>query len=284
MTPATCSASHPDRAMIATFIRRGLVAGLFAGILAGLVGLTAGGPSLDTALDLQTIWSQQSEAAGNGTQDATLTPGTTRTDSDTLTPFTRGGQRAGTLVGISVFGVTAGALFALLALWAVGRVTGDGWARSLKLGTACVLALVLLPALVAPPIPPGAGNLDETRTRLLVHLLAGCAGLVLAWGTWAANHLLVSLPLARPWRHTLLGGSLIACSGLLLLALPQPGAVPSAFPAELLWEFRLGAVATQVTLVGALAVCFGLLGLRDDQQAHVWPAPGGTPGGRRNHQ
>lgn len=260
--------------MIARFIRRGLVAGLFAGILAGLVGLTAGAPSLDTSLDLQGIWSQQPGAAGN----ETLTPDTTSADRAPPTPFTRGGQRAGILVGVSVFGVTAGGVFALLALWAVGRVAGDGWVRSMKLGTVCVLALVLLPALVAPPLPPGTGNLDETRTRLLVHLLAGSAGLVLAWGAWAANHLLVSTPLSRPLRHTLLGGSLVVCSGLLLLALPQPGTVPSAFPAELLWEFRLGAIATQVTLVGALAVCFGLLGLRDDLQASARHAHGENPG------
>lgn len=157
--------------MIGACVRRGVLAGLLAGVAAGLVGLLLGEPALSAAVALEP-----------SAPDA----------------FPRALQLVGLVTGTALLGLAGGAVFGVLAAWAAGRVAGDVWTRSLKLGAVGVVALVILPALAFPPEAPG---------------------------------------------------------------------VPGTLDAALLWRYRLGSLATRLTLVGGTAVGYGLLASRHVRRA-----------------
>jgi Probable cobalt transporter subunit (CbtA) len=234
--------------MIGAYLRRGVVAGLLAGLLAGAVGLLAGEPGVDAA-----VAREAALAAGIG----------------------RGVQKVGLVVGTILVGVAVGTLFAVAAAWAVGRVEGDGWARSLKLGAALAGAVVLLPALKYPPNPPAVGDPASVGGRTTAYVGVVLIGLLLAALAWAVGRQLrAGRPaLAAPLRQVLVGAGVLLLAGGLLAGLPAAGATPAGFPADLLWRFRIGAVATQLSLVAGVAVAFGLLTVRAEQDGAGARAP-----------
>jgi hypothetical protein len=247
-TPVTCWAL-PATDVIAAALRRGLVAGLLAGLLAGLVALWVGEPPIEAAIRLE-------EASA---EDAGALPGPGGPPEFAVS---RGAQRIGLVVGLGLVGLAVGALFGVASAWAVGRVEGTAWQRSLKLGVAVLGALVLLPALKYPPNPPAVGDPATIALRTMLYLGLGVIGLLLAVAAWAAARQLAGSTLAPPLRQTLTGVGVVVVAAAVLLALPAP-AGSGDFPAELLWSFRLGSLATQMTLYGGTALVFGLLSARD---------------------
>lgn len=227
--------------MLATCVRRGLAAGLLAGLLAGLVGLVGGEPALEDAIALEGV------DGGEADQAASQAPAVSRPQ-----------QRIGLVVGSGLLGVGIGAVFGIAAAWAAGRVEGDAWQRSLKLGAAAVGALVLLPALKYPALPPGVGDPAAVTQRTALFLGLGVVGLLLAFAGWAAARQLAATGLPRASRQTFVAIGLIVAGALVIAVLPADDAVADV-PADLLWSFRVGAIATQVALYGGTAVVFGLL-------------------------
>lgn len=232
--------------MVGAHVRRGLAAGLLAGVLAGVVAFGVGEPVLSQAVALE-----ESDDAGGG-------------PSRTV-------QRAALVPGYALVGLAVGALFGVAAAWARGRLAGDGWTRSLKLGAVFMGALVLLPALRYPPDPPGAGDGGDMATRTGLYLALGVAGLLLAAAAWSGGRQLAAAGVGRPARQTLVGVSVIVVAGVMLALLPDRGGADGV-PAELVWRFRLASLASQSTLYGALGVIFGLLSARHDSAAAA-PAP-----------
>lgn len=228
--------------MIAAAVRRGLVAGFCAGVLAGLVGLVAGEPSVDAAVALE-------EPGPPGP------PGEAE--------VTRPQQKMGLVVGTGLAGAAAGAIFGVAAAWAVGRVRGDAWARSLKLGATLLLAVVVLPALTYPANPPAVGDPETIGTRTTVYLGTVVLGLILAALAWAAGRRLADAGLSAPVGQTVVALGVMAAAALLTAFLPVVDEPPS-IPAELLWSFRLGSLAVQTTLIGGTATIFGLLAARSE--------------------
>ncbi len=224
--------------MIGAAVRRGLAAGLVAGVLAGLVGLVAGEPALGRAVALE----EAADLAARGPGSAVA----------------RGGQRAGLVVGTSLAGLAVGALFGVAAAWAVGRVEGGAWARSLKLGAVLVAAVVVLPAIKYPANPPGAGDPVTLSARTTLYLGLVALGLVLAAIGWAVGRLPALARLRVPARQVLVGAGVGLVAVVVAAALPDLDA-GAAVPAELLWSFRLGSLATQAVLLGATAIGYGLL-------------------------
>jgi hypothetical protein len=233
--------------MIGALLRRGLVAGALIGVLAGLAAQLVGEPSIDAAVRIE-------EAA---TAPAPAGP-----------EITRPTQKAGLVFGTMLVGMAVGSVFALAAAWAIGRVRGDGWTRALKLGAAAAGALVLLPALKYPPNPPTVGDPATVGTRTTLYLGIVLLGLVLAALGWAgARQLAASRPsLPAPVRQAIVGLGLLVLAGLIVAGLPAAEGAAIGFPPELLWRFRLGAVATQLVLVLGTAVAFGLLTVRAERR------------------
>lgn len=224
--------------MLSSSIRTGLAAGLLAGLLAGSFGLLVGSPSLEHAIALE-------EAAAHGHGHDEELP--------------RWLQQAGLVAGSALVGAAVGALFGLAFAWSSGRVRGEAWTRSLKLGGVLLGAFVLLPALVQPANPPGVGDSEAVTARTVAYLGSVLAGLLLAAAAWTGGRWLQEhTKLQAPVRQTLTGVAVLA-AGLLFIALVAGPAGQAPVPAELLWSFRLAAVATQAVLYGGLAVIFGLL-------------------------
>lgn len=243
--------------MIRAYLRRGLAAGLLAGLLAGVFGYVAGEPSIEDAIAIEDAAADPGAGArvvdhGHGADD----------DPQISRPL----QRAGLIAGSGLVGLAAGVLFGLASAWAVGRVGGDAWARSLKLGAAAVGALVVLPALKYPPNPPAVGDPDTVGLRTGLFLVLMACGVLLAFAAWSAARLLQDRLPSQPVRHVVLAIGVLGAAGGLLLALPSVGGGVDV-PHELVWRFRLAAVGTQAALYLVLAAAFGLLAARDEQRA-----------------
>jgi predicted cobalt transporter CbtA len=134
-------------------------------------------------------------------------------------------------------------------------------------GAAAFTAVVLVPFLKYPPNPPGVGNPDtiDRRTTLfflmmLIAVLAAVAAVGLGrqlsarLGGWNAGLAAVGL--------------FTAVVVAAFVALPFVDEIPDGFPADLLWNFRLSSLGTQVTMWTALG-----LGFATFAQRIVEPAP-----------
>jgi predicted cobalt transporter CbtA len=57
-------------------------------------------------------------------------------------------------------------------------------------------------------------------------------------------------------------GTFVLLAGFLAVVLPGVDEVPEAFPASLLWQFRMSSLGTQAVLWTALGTAFGILSVR----------------------
>ena len=235
--------------MIAPLLRRGLVVGVIAGLLAGVFAFVVGEPLVQDAIELE-----QSAGARAATAPLLAQVG------DVV--VSRPGQRFGLLVAAALYGACVGVVFAVAFALLRGRgAPRDDWQLSVRLAAALFAALVLVPFLKYPASPPGVGDPDTigARTGLYLAMLAGglLALLAAARVAWSAADAAV------PWRAPVLGTATFAVlAAFLAVVLPGVDEVPAAFPAELLWRFRLSALGTQVVLWTALGAGFGVATLR----------------------
>lgn len=250
--------------MIRAYARRGVAAGLLAGLLAGLVGLLVGTPTIEAAERREHAAAEEShDEDARGRAAPHSDDQADHAEQEAL--FSRGEQSVGLVAGSALAGAAVGLVFAVAAAWAAGRVRGDGWWRSLKLGVVAVAALVGLPALAYPPLPPGAGDPDTVGVRAALFVATVVLGLALATGGWLLARRLAGTRVLAASRQVLVGLVLVAAAALMIAALPSPasvGATASGLPGELVWRFRLGTLATQVTALAGTAVGFGVLTAR----------------------
>jgi len=240
--------------MISTAVTRGLAAGLVAGVLAGLFALVLAEPSIDAAIALEEAAAGASQAeAPHADAGARTEPGISRTT-----------QKIGLVVATSLYGIGVGALFGVAAAWARGRLAGDTWTRSLKLGAAAAGALVVLPALKYPPNPPAVGDPATIGGRTSLYLVTCVIGLALAGAAWAAGRRLGARQWRRPAIHATVAAGGVVSVAVALALLPDAQGV-GGFPADLLWTFRLSALGTQLVLLLGIAVVYGALAVRGEQ-------------------
>lgn len=219
-------------------LRRGVVAGAAAGLATGAFGAVLARPVLDRAVRL--------EQAGSGEAAAEV--------------FSRSTQHAG-LVGAAVAtGLALGVLFAVAYAVAYRSSVADSWRRALRLGAYAAFALAVVPFLRYPPNPPGVGDAATVAVRTqdwLAALAIGCLGAL------AAARLDADLrrrAAAAPRRHLAVVVVLVTTVAATFL-LPSV-TDPLDVPADLLWEFRVLALAGSLVLWGVLSAGFGLLGER----------------------
>lgn len=231
--------------MTRSLLLRGMAAGLFAALLAFTFARVCGEPVVDRAIAFETA---AERAAGEPPEP------------ELVSRAVQGG--VGLLTAAGVYGVAYGGLFSLVFAVAYGRL-GRVSPRSLAalLALAGFVAVVLVPALKYPANPPSVGQPDTIGLRTALYfetVLIGLGAMALAvlagralgarLGGWTAG--LAAL---------LVFGSVV---GSTEWALPGVHEVPAGFPAELLWRFRVDALAMQVILWGALGLGFGWLAER----------------------
>jgi hypothetical protein len=163
----------------------------------------------------------------------------------------------GLLTGVMVYSAAFGGLFALIFALAYGRMGDFGpRATSALLAAAGLVAVYIVPNLKYPANPPSVG-IPETigmRTTLyFVVILISLAGMIAAgmlrlrlnarFGSWNA-----ALIAAASYVVVMVGVS---------LALPGVNEVPEAFPAVVLWQFRMASFGAQLIMWATLGLVFG---------------------------
>lgn len=240
--------------MISTYLRRGVTAGAMAGAAMAVVMVALGERSIAAAIAL--------EQANGGGGDA---------------PFTRPQQVLGGVVGLVIAGVATGAIFGVAFAAVRHRLAGDDWRRSLTLAGAGFGALSLVPFLKYPPNPPAVGDPATVGTRTALYLGLVASSALLTWGAWRLHRTLAGAGLEPHRRTPLVVAAFVIAVGLVFAALPaSPDA--AAFPADLLWRFRMASLAGAAAFWAVLGLSYGWLvcaGARADREASA--ASGARP-------
>jgi hypothetical protein len=249
-------------------IARGLLAGALGAVLAFVFARLFVEPVIGRAIVFEDGRTAVEQAQGVHEHGAEL--------------FSRGVQsNAGLGFGILIFGVAMGALFAVAFCVLYGRA-GSIAPRQLPLLLAALAltTVYVVPFLKYPPNPPAVGQEDTIGERTTMYLVAVLSSVVLAGaGVWLARRLSDRL---GTWNARLVACAAyvvaIAVTYVLLpdvAETPEPMRNPSGtivypgFPADVLYEFRLLSLGTQVVLWATIGLVFAalagrLLGERTD--------------------
>ncbi|MEE6177048.1 CbtA family protein [Mycobacterium sp. 050134] len=186
--------------------------------------------------------------------------------------FSRGVQaNAGLGFGMLIFGIAMGALFAVLFCVAYARTKSVApQSLSVLLAGGAFGAVYLMPFAKYPPNPPAVGQADTIGARTGWYLAAMLVSVALAiTAVWLARRLTERL---GGWRAALLtAGAYLVAIVVAMAALPPVDETPQpmrdasgaivypGFPADVLYEFRLVALATQLILWATIGVVFAAL-------------------------
>lgn len=244
--------SDPDRRSWpgAGWLRVALLAGLAAGLVAAAFNLGIGERVVDEAIALE-----GAHAGGAGEGEHTHVTAVAE-------PFTRGEQKGGMIAGQAVLGLGVGLLIAGAALM-VGRTRLTPQRFWLSLVGGGAWALLLLPALKFPPLPPGVETALEVESRQVSYLLlvlAGVGGVVLASAVWTrlADGSARAVGRLGPGAvRTLAAGAALLAPAALVYALLPGDDIVTAVDAGLLARFRVVSIASQALFWLALGG-FGL--------------------------
>ena len=239
---------------------RGMVAGVVASLLASAFAFVAGEPAIERAIAFETRAEASAHAREHAVDVHAAAAHPTEAGPEAAEPVSRGVQRtAGLVTGMLALGVAFGGVFSVVFASARGRLGAIG-----DRGTALLVALLtfaalyLLPFLKYPANPPAAGLSDtiSARTTAYVGML-----LVSALLTVGALVLYRALAASRPaWDAALLAAlAFLVALALAASAMPAVDEVPEGFPADVLWQFRIASIGTQLVLWSGIGLVFGAL-------------------------
>ncbi len=238
-----------------TFLIHGLIAGLLAGIAAFAVAATIGEPPIDAAIAVEEAQSEDAhshsdEEEGGHSHGDEEEGGITR------------GQQAGPGLATATIALSTvlGGLVGIGAAVAAGRLGRLGVAGSTTIVAAIgFVSFALVPWIAYPPNPPATGSGDTIGERTAMYFSFVIVSVVAAYGA-------VAVARALAGRRSLWTAVVLPALGyvvVVVLAAAVFGSideVPDEFPANTLYSFRMGALATQATLWAVLTVVLtGLL-------------------------
>jgi hypothetical protein len=226
-----------------------LVRGMLAGVLAGLVTFgfarIAGEPRVDQAISFE-----EHAAAARGEAP----------EPELVSRETQAGL--GLLTGVVSYGAAFGGLFALTFAYAYGRA-GKGGVRTLSavIAVAAFVTLAVVPNLKYPANPPSVGNPETIGLRTgLYFLMIAVSIATLVLSLQVRRALLGRL---GAWNASIAAGAVfVAVIAAVQIALPVIDEVPAAFPATLLWQFRIAALGMQAVMWTTIGLLFGTLAER----------------------
>jgi predicted cobalt transporter CbtA len=241
-------------------IVRGLLAGAIAGVVAFLFARAFVEPAIGRAIKFE---------------DAHSAPG----HDHGAELFTRGVQaNIGMGFGVVAFAVAMGALFAVVFVIIYGKFSAaEPRMLSILLAAGTFGAVTLVPALKYPPNPPSIGQEETIQDRTGLYLLMVLLSLALAVASvWLARKLVARF---GGWSATLMAFSayLLAMAAVMLI-LPSVSETPDDFPADVLYDFRVYSLGTQLVMWATVGVVFAsLTGRLLSEQPTVGRAPSLTP-------
>jgi hypothetical protein len=243
-------------------IARGLLAGLVGAVLAFLFARLFAEPVIGRAIAYEDGRTEAEQAQGVHEHGTEL--------------FTRGVQAGvGLGFGVLIFGVAMGALFAVLFCVAYGRVGGSAENTaprllSVQLAAGAFVAVYLVPFVKYPPNPPAVGQSDTIGMRTGGYLVMVLASVVLAIAAlWLARRLTARLG-ARD-AGLLAAVAYVVTIAVVMVLLPTVDETPEplrdasgviiypGFPADVLYEFRMLSLGTQLVLWVTIGLVFSTL-------------------------
>src|SRR5699024_6532920 len=224
--------------MMRMLVARGMLAGLAASVVAFLFAYFVAESSVDAASSVE-------EALEGADGDE---------------PVSRGVQSSiGLFTGIAGYAIAGGGLFALLFAVLYGRLgTARPGRLSVLVAAGCYVVGVVVPLLIYPANPPAVGAESTIGDRTALYFAFLAVSLL-----FAAIALFASYPLRHRWtsrQRTALGVVIyllpMIVAGVLF---PTIDAVPAAFPADTLWNFRVESLGATLLLWGIVGLLFGYL-------------------------
>jgi predicted cobalt transporter CbtA len=274
--------------MVRTFLVRGMLVGIVAGLLSFAFLKVYGEPQVERAVAFETRHDEAKAAAPKAAartadghdaaevhdhaihdhapagHDHGPAAHTHAADHDEPQLVSRSVQAGlGLFVAVLVYGAAFGGLFGLAFAFAQGRsvVALTPQALSLMLAAAGFVAIYLVPNLKYPPNPPAVGEPETIGVRTALYFVMIAVSIAAMIGALATRRFFV--PRFGAWNGAL---SAAACYVVLMavavLLLPAVNEVPDAFPAVVLWDFRLASIGAQLIMWATLGLLFGALSQR----------------------
>lgn len=227
---------------------------MLVGILAGLLGFgflkIYGEPQVDRAIAFETQL-DQAKAAAERAKGMKV-----EEQPELVSRAVQAGL--GLFTAVMVYSAAFGGLFALVFAFAYGRMPGALTPRGTALLLAALgfVALYVVPNLKYPANPPSVGNPATIGIRTALYF--GMIAISLAAMACSVSLKRLLVPRYGNWNATLIAAAfylvLVVAAALLL---PAVNEVPAAFPAVVLWNFRMASLGAQVIMWTTLALAFG---------------------------
>jgi hypothetical protein len=228
--------------MVGKLLLRGMLAGIAAGLLTFGFARMVGEPQVDQAISFE----EKAEAAHGDAPEPEL-----------VSRDTQAGL--GLLTGVVTYGAAFGGLFALVFAYAYGRV-GALSARALSawLALGAFIALVIVPNIKYPANPPSVGDPETIGMRTgLFFLMIAISLTAMVFSLKVRRRAVMKL---GAWNGSIVAGVVfVVIIAAVQLSMPAINEVPAAFPAVLLWKFRVAAIGMQVIMWTTIGLLFGAL-------------------------
>ena len=266
--------------MAGTFLLRGMLVGIIAGLLCFSFLKVVGEPQVNRAIAFET---QLDEAKAEAAAQALIAQGLAAPKEEPEPELVSRGVQAsiGLFIGVMIYNIAFGGLFALAFALAYGRM-GDFGPRSTAALMAILglIAVYVVPNLKYPANPPSVGDPATIgpRTALYFSMIAISLAAMIAAGMLRLR----LLPRYGAWNAFLIAATAYLLVVIVVgLALPAVNEVPEGFPAVVLWQFRVASLGAQVIMWITIGLVFGAVTERAQQRAEsrsVTPGPPRAPG------
>jgi hypothetical protein len=224
-----------------------MLAGIAAGLLTFGFARLVGEPQVDQAISFE----EKADAAKGEAPEPEI-----------VSRETQAGL--GLLTGVVTFGAAVGGLFSLVFAYAYGRVSVlSVRALSAWLALAAFIALVIVPNIKYPANPPSVGDPETIGMRTgLFFLMIAISITTMVFSLKVRRRAMLKL---GAWNGSIVAGLVfIVIIAAVQLSMPVINEVPAAFPAVLLWKFRVAAIGMQVIMWTTIGLLFGALVERSD--------------------
>jgi predicted cobalt transporter CbtA len=251
--------------MVAALLLRGMLVGIVAGLLCFGFLRIVGEPQVDRAIAFETQLDEaRAQAAAQALIAKRLPAPNEEREPELVSRRVQAG--IGLFIGVLLYNVAFGGLFALAFALAYGRI-GDFGPRTTAalLAVMGLVAVYIVPNLKYPANPPSIGDPATIgmRTALYFSMIAISLAAMIAAG------MLRLRLLARfgAWNAVLIAGAVyllvVTVAGL---AMPAVNEVPEQFPAVVLWQFRIASMGAQLIMWATIGLLFGAVSQRANER------------------
>ncbi|MGF6640356.1 CbtA family protein [Paraburkholderia sp. MM6662-R1] len=228
--------------MVGKLLVRGMLAGIVAGLLTFAFARIVGEPQVDQAISFE-----EKAAAARGEAP----------EPEIVSRQTQAGL--GLLTGVVTYGAAFGGLFSLVFAYAYGRAgTLSVRALSAWLALGAFITLVIVPNIKYPANPPSVGDPETIGTRTgLFFLMIAISLATMVFSLKVRRRAAAKL---GAWNGSIVAGLVfVVVIAAVQLSMPVINEVPAAFPAVLLWKFRVAAISMQVVMWTTIGLLFGAM-------------------------